>query len=117
MGLVLDGTVAHDVDGGVDGLAHRLCRCHALAGDVVARAVVGTGAHVRQAGSEVEAAVHGDGLEWSQTLVVVHCQHAVETGVGARAEEAVGGVGAEGLDAGLAGLGDGGGYHLGLLGA
>lgn len=46
---------------------------------------------------------------------MVHCEDAVELGVGTAAEEAVGGVGTEGEDAALGSLSDGGGDDFGFL--
>ena len=66
--------------------------------------MVRRGAYDGQAGGEIDAVREGQGLERGQALVVVHGQGGVKAAVVPQAEEAVGGVGAKGLDAFLLGL-------------
>ena len=99
--------VSHDVDGCVDGVAHRLCVGLVLPRNVESRAVVGRGAHFRQPGREVHA-VGREALEGGQPLVVVHGQDAVVAGVAASGEKPVGRKGAERQDALSVGFDDGG---------
>ena len=70
--------------------------------------MVGRGAHHRQAGGEVDAVLEGEGLERREPLVVVHRERGVEVLEMVEAEETVGGEGAEGEDALVGGLLDGG---------
>ena len=87
-GHLLEGlTGAVNVDGGVEGCAHRFFRGAVFSRYVVAGAVVGRCAHKWKSGGEVHARVHGEGFEWSQALVVIHGQYAVEFGVQSVAEK------------------------------
>lgn len=72
VGFVEIGAVAVNVGGGIYGTAQTVGRGLVLAGDVVACAVVGRCAHKWQAGGEVDSAIHRQGLEGCQSLVVVH---------------------------------------------
>ena len=96
VGVVVAAAVAVDVDCGVYGAAHAVGRCFVFTCDVVAGAVVGRCAYKGQSCREVDTAIHSEGLEGSETLVVVHGEDAVEVAVSTAAEEAVGGIGAEG---------------------
>ena len=109
--------VAEDVDGGEDGRSHRARVRLVAAGHLEGGAVVRRGAHVRQAGGEVDAVLEGERLEGREPLVVVHRQRGVEILEMIEAEEAVGGEGTEGEDALVGGLLDGGDDDVLLLGA
>ena len=113
--LVVAATVAHDVDGGIHSLAHRVFVCHALTGDVVACSVVGAGAHDRQTCGEVHTLAHRQSLERSQTLVVIHGQHTIEVAILLIAKEAVGSVRAETENLLIVGFLNGWRNHLFLL--
>ena len=106
--------IAEDVDSRIYGLAHRLLIGFILAGYVVACAVVGTGAHILQSGSEVHPTLHSNHLKWCQSLVVIHGKHTIEVGVLLVAEKSVGCVGPECRDFAIYGFLYGGNYH-GLL--
>ena len=93
--LVVTQTIAIDIDGRVDGLHERLDRSHALAGNIIGRAVVGRGAHDVETGGEVHAVVHRQRLEGRETLIVVHGQHRIEVAKRTGTEESISTVGAE----------------------
>lgn len=85
-------SVAEDVDGGVDGAAHRGAVGDAFACDVVSCAMVGRGTDDGEACGEVDAVFHSKGFERGKALVVIHGEDGVEVFVGMVAEEAVSGV-------------------------
>lgn len=116
-GFVFAAAVAADVYGGVDGAAHGLLGGLAAACDVEAGAVVGGCAHIGETCGEVDAGIHGERLERSETLVVVHGKHTIEPMVKSAAEEAVGGIWAESEYPGGTGFLDGGSYDVGFLAA
>ena len=70
--LVPGLTVAAEVDGSVEGLAHGGFVGLVLAGDVIGYAVVWAGAYEVEACGEVDAVLHGEHLEGYESLVVVH---------------------------------------------
>ena len=96
----------HDVDGGIHGAAQRLGIGLALPRDIVGRAVVGRGAHLRESGREVHP-VGREHLERSEPLVVVHGQHRVVAGIASVSEEPVGRKRSESQHAAGHGLGHG----------
>ena len=78
------------------------------AGDVEGRAVVGRGAHERQAERDVDAVIEGERLDRDQRLVVIHAERdvvglargLVEHGVGGKRAARVDAVGDQPLDRG-----------------
>ena len=105
--LIITLAVAEHIDGQVEGLTEGVFVGLALSCDVIGRTVVGTGTHDGKSCRIVHPVVHGQELEGSQSLVVVHGQHGIIVLKGSTAEEAVGGIGAVGIDAFLIGLLDG----------
>ena len=70
--------VSSNVASQPNGFAERVAVGFALSRDVKACTVIRTGANHRQSCREIDASPKAQRLEWSQTLVVVHGEHAVE---------------------------------------
>ena len=60
---------------------------NALSGNFIPDTGFRDGAYERQACYQADAVVEGNRFQWSQPLIVVHCQYAVELRVHAVAKE------------------------------
>ena len=99
----------------VDRVPHGVRIGYSGPGLLECRPMVGRRTYYGQAGGEIHTVFEGNGLERSESLVVVHCQYGIETGLIPKAEETVGGIGAECVDPLSACLLDGRGDDFGFF--
>ena len=107
-------TVLEDVYRRIDSLTHRLRIGQVLTCNVVRHTVVGRCAHLRQCRRKIHT-LGRNGLERSQTLIVIHCQHCVILLECATREETISGKGTKRQHLLLEGLLHRGANHLLLL--